>query len=124
VSSIFEELATVRPEDLVIGISFPRYSRLTVQGFEYARAKGAHMLALTDSVLSPLAPLAGITLTAQSNLGSFIESFAAPLSLINALVTAVGRRDKEKTLACLDELEEVAAKHRIFYSPSGGGTSI
>lgn len=124
VSSIFEELATVRPEDLVIGISFPRYTRLTVEGFAHARRKGAKTLALTDSILSPLAPLADITLTAESNLGSFIESFAAPLSLINALVTAVGRRDKEKTLACLDELEEVAAKHRIFYSPSGGGTSI
>ena len=124
VSSIFEELATVRPEDLVIGISFPRYTRLTVQGFEYARARGARMLALTDSILSPLAPLADITLTAQSNLGSFIESFAAPLSVINALVTAVGRRDKEKTLACLDELEEVAARHSIFYQPGGGGNGV
>jgi DNA-binding MurR/RpiR family transcriptional regulator len=61
---------------------------------------------------------------AQSNLGSFIESFAAPLSMINALVTAVGRRDKEKTLACLDELEAIASKHGIFYHPGGGGNGI
>jgi DNA-binding MurR/RpiR family transcriptional regulator len=124
VSSIFEELATVRPEDLVIGISFPRYTRLTIQGFEFARARGARMLALTDSILSPLALLADITLTAQSNLGSFIESFVAPLSVINALLTAVGRRDKEKTLARLDELEEVATSHSIFYQPGGGGSSV
>ncbi|MDK2882645.1 MAG: hypothetical protein PWP58_981 [Bacillota bacterium] len=124
VSSIFEELAMVRPEDLVIGISFPRYSRLTVEGFAYARDRGAKTLALTDSILSPLAPLADITLMAQSNLGSFIESFAAPLSMINALVTAVGRRDKEKTLACLDELEAIASKHGIFYHPGGGGNGI
>ncbi|MGI6604125.1 MAG: MurR/RpiR family transcriptional regulator [bacterium] len=124
VSSIFEELATVRSEDLVIGISFPRYTRLTIQGFEFARARGARMLALTDSILSPLALLADITLTAQSNLGSFIESFVAPLSVINALLTAVGRRDKEKTLARLDELEEVATRHSIFYQPGGGGSSV
>lgn len=123
VSSIFEELAAVRPQDLVVGISFPRYTRVTVEGFAYARKKGARTLALTDSVISPLGQLADITLTAQSNLGSFIESFAAPLSVINALVTAVGRRDQEKTLACLDELEEIASQHNIFYVPGGGGNS-
>lgn len=122
--SIFEELTTVRPEDLVIGISFPRYTRIIVEGFAYARSKGAKTLALTDSVISPLGQLADITLTARSNLGSFIESFVAPLSVINALLTAVGRRDKDKTLTCLDELEEIAQKHDIFYLPGGGNNII
>lgn len=122
--SIFEELAIVKSEDLVIGISFPRYTRFIVEGFAYARAKGAKTLALTDSVISPLGQMADITLTARSDLGSFIESFVAPLSVINALLTAVGRRDKDKTLACLDELEEVAQRHSIFYLPGGGNNII
>ncbi|MGI6597154.1 MAG: MurR/RpiR family transcriptional regulator [bacterium] len=122
--SIFEELAPVKPEDLVIGISFPRYTRKIVEGFAYARVKGAKTLALTDNVISPLGQMADITLTARSSLGSFIESFVAPLSVINALLTAVGRRDKDKTLACLDELEELAQEHRIFYLPGGGVNNI
>ena len=121
--SIFEELGAVQPGDLVIGISFPRYSRVTIEGFAYARKRGATTLALTDNVISPLGQLADITLTARSNLGSFIESFVAPLSVVNALLTAVGRRDKDKTLTCLDELEEVAQKHNIFYLPGGGNNN-
>lgn len=121
--SIFEELGAVKPGDLAIGISFPRYSRVTIEGFAYARQKGATTLALTDNVISPLGQLADITLPARSNLGSFIESFVAPLSVINALLTAVGRRDKDKTLARLDELEEVAQKHNIFYLPGGGNNN-
>lgn len=117
--SIYEELFPLRPQDLVIGISFPRYTREIVEGFAYARAKGAKTLALTDNVISPLGQMADISLTARSNLGSYIESFVAPLSVINALLTAVGRRDKDKTLACLDELEELAQEHRIFYLPGG-----
>ncbi|HHV08262.1 MAG TPA: MurR/RpiR family transcriptional regulator [Firmicutes bacterium] len=122
--SIFEELAPVKPKDLVIGISFPRYTRIVVEGFAYARSKGAKTLALTDNVISPLGQMADITLTATSNLGSFIESFVAPLSVVNALLTAVGRRDKDKTLTCLDELEEIAQKHDVFYLPGGGSNNI
>ena len=121
--SIFEELAAVQPGDLVIGISFPRYSRITIEGFVYARRKGATTLVITDNVISPLGQQADITLTARSNLGSYIESFAAPLSVVNALLTAVGRRDKDKTLTRLDELEEIAQEHDIFYLPGGGNNN-
>jgi DNA-binding MurR/RpiR family transcriptional regulator len=121
VSSIFEELFGAGPEDVVVAISFPRYSATTVQGFRYAKERGAVTVALTDSEVSPLAQLADVTLTARSHLGSFIESFVAPLSVINALVTAVGRRDEDTTLAWLERLEETCGRHAIFCMPEGGG---
>ncbi|MFY9429422.1 MAG: SIS domain-containing protein, partial [bacterium] len=113
--SIFEQLAIVQPEDLVIGISFPRYTSISVEGFEFAARMGACTVAITDSVISPLAQLADLTLIAKSDLNSFIEAFAAPLSLITALATAVGMRERENVLHSLEQLEEIWDNYRIFY---------
>ena len=74
---------------------------------EYAKKKGAKIAAITDSVLSPLAQLADLSVFANSNLNSFIDSFAASLSLINALLTAVGARKRKENLEFLSELEEI-----------------
>jgi DNA-binding MurR/RpiR family transcriptional regulator len=115
VTSIFEQLAIVQTEDLVIGISFPRYTSKSVEGFEYAARRGARTVAITDSVISPLAQLADLTLIAKSDLNSFIEAFAAPLSLITALATAVGMRERENVLRSLEHLEEIWDNYRIFY---------
>ncbi|KUO49638.1 MAG: hypothetical protein APF76_00205 [Desulfitibacter sp. BRH_c19] len=115
VSSIYEQLSVVRNTDLVIGISFPRYTRQTIDGVEYAKKLGAKVVVITDTVVSPLAQWADITLTSQSNIGSFIESFAAPLSLINALVTAVGRKQRDQTLDILEKQEVIWERCNIFY---------
>ncbi len=118
ISSIFEQFMDIKEGDLVIGISFPRYTRKTLEGLEFAKKQGASTLAITDSVVSPLAQLADITLFVESDMGSFIESLTAPLSVINALVTAVGRKQKEKTLDILEHLEEVWEEYDIFYLSS------
>ncbi|MGB4029028.1 MAG: SIS domain-containing protein, partial [bacterium] len=96
-------------------ISFPRYTSISVEGFEYAARRGARTVAITDSVISPLAQLADLTLIAKSDLNSFIEAFAAPLSLITALATAVGMRERENVLHSLEHLEEIWDNYRIFY---------
>jgi DNA-binding MurR/RpiR family transcriptional regulator len=115
VSDLFERLININEKDLLIGISFPRYTLQTVEIMEYAKKKGAKTAAITDSVLSPLAQLADISLFANSNLNSFIDSFNAPLSLINALVTAVGVKRRNETLESLAELEEIWKKYNVFY---------
>ena len=117
--SIYEDLTLVSKDHLVIGISFPRYTTETVKSFNFAKNMGAKTIAITDSIISPLGQMADITLTAKSNIGSFMESFVAPLSLINAILTAVGQRDKSRTLACLDNVEKIASNHDIFYLPGG-----
>lgn len=115
VNDLFERLININKKDLLIGISFERYTLQTVEIMEYAKKKGIKTAAITDRVTSPLAQLADISLFAESNLNSFVDSFAAPIILINALVMAVGIKRKKKTLESLSKLEEIWKKYKIFY---------
>jgi len=113
--SAFEELDAAGAEDVVLAISFPRYSSMTVRAFQYARDLGAKTIALTDSAFSPLAQVADLTLVARTSINSFIESFVAPLSIINAIITAIGRQDEQATLKSLEKFEEICAKNRVYW---------
>jgi len=114
-SDEFERLINISKKDLLIGISFPRYILRTIEIVKFAKKRRAKILAITDSVISPLAQLADISVFADSNLNSFINSFTAPLSLINALVTAVGVKKKKEALKSFANLEEIWNKYNIFY---------
>jgi len=114
-SDVFERLINISKKDLLIGISFPRYTLRTIEIVKFAKKRRAKTAAITDSVISPLAQLADISVFADSNLNSFINSFTAPLSLINALVTAVGVKKKKEALKSLANLEEIWNKYNIFY---------
>lgn len=114
--TLFEQLTAVEKGDLVIGISFPRYSRQTVEGLKYAQEKGATTLAITDSVISPLAKFSKVALVAHSGTASFIDSFVAPLSVINALIIAVGTRESHRTKEALKQLEEIWKTFNIYYT--------
>lgn len=115
-----EQMSALDPADLVIAISFPRYTRRTVEIADYARARGAGVLAITDSVMSPLAHRATVVLTAHSGIDSFVDSFTAPLSLINALLTAVGQKAQSRTVPALERLEGDWGRYRVFWDEPGG----
>lgn len=102
-----EELMAAGPEDVVVGITFPRYARGTAEAFRLAARRGARTILITDSVVSPLVEDAGIVLTARSDSPSFADSLVAPLSLINALITAVALAEPERVRAALSELEDI-----------------
>lgn len=114
--TLFDQLTAVETGDLVIGISFPRYSRQTVEGLKYAQEKGATTLAITDSVISPLARFSKVVLVAQSDMTSFIDSFVAPLSVINALIIAVGTKESHRTEEALKQLEKIWKTFNIYYT--------
>ena len=116
---IFEQLLRVRPEDVVIGLSFPRYSSGTVQALRFVRDRGAGVVALTDSETSPLAETATELLLAQSDMASFVDSLVAPLSLVNALIVAVGRRRNEDVEQTFAGLERIWSEYEV-YEPAGG----
>ena len=97
-SEMFEQMLHVGPDDVVIGISFPRYSTRTIRAMEFAKDQGATVIALTDCELSPLCENAAIRLLAKSDMASFVDSLVAPLSIINALIVAVGNRLKRRAL--------------------------
>ena len=76
----FEQLVQVQPGDVLLAISFPRYSKMTVNAVQYVREKGADVVAITDSTLAPLYPLASAALLVRSDMISFVDSITAPLS--------------------------------------------
>lgn len=111
---ISEKLFRLDENDVVIGLSFARYTKNTVEAVSFAKDRGSTVIAITDNMLSPLVPYANITLCARSDMPSFIDSFVAPLSLINALITAVGRKKRAEIEKHLEELEAVWERFGIF----------
>ena len=115
VSEIFEQVLRVGPGDVLFGISFPRYSKRTLSAMQYARDRGAKVIALTDSQLSPLARVADHLLLARSDMASFVDSLVAPLSVINALIVGMSRRDEiEHTF---NKLESIWEKYDVYEKP-------
>ena len=113
-SEMFEQLLPIGEQDVLIAISFPRYSNRTVRAVRYAHSRGADVVALTDSAQSPLAPYADQVLTARSDLASFVDSLVAPLSIINAMVAAVSMRRHDEVAARLRRLEEIWDEYDIY----------
>ena len=117
VSEMFEQMLRVGPEDVVICISFPRYSSRTVKAMQFARDRGATVVALTDSEMSPLAGMAQHTLLAKSDMASFVDSLVAPLSLINALIVAVGRKKNDDLSRTFETLEKIWDEYDVYEKP-------
>ncbi|MBB6452311.1 DNA-binding MurR/RpiR family transcriptional regulator [Salirhabdus euzebyi] len=118
---IAEKFYQLNKKDVVIGISFPRYTKSTLKMFSFAKERGATTIALTDNLLSPLVPYADIPLTASSRMPTFIDSFVAPLSLINAIITHVGASKKVDISKKLDELESKWDYLDIFHKKGEDG---
>lgn len=114
ISDIFEQVINIKEGDLVIGIGFPRYAAKTIDILDFAKSKGAEVVALTDSLLSPLAAKADYTLIAQSNMASFVDSLVAPLSVINALIIAIGMREKNNISDTFNNLETIWKEYNVY----------
>lgn len=114
ISDIFEQMINVGEGDLVIGIGFPRYATRTIEALSFAQSRNAKVVAITDSLLSPLASKADYSLIAQSNMASFVDSLVAPLSVINALIIAVGLREKEKISNTYNTLENIWQEYEVY----------
>ncbi len=113
-SEIFESLLRVGEGDVVIGISFPRYSSRTVQAMSFARDRGATTVAITDGETSPLVSISRYTLMARSDMASFVDSLVAPLSLVNALLVAVSQRKNEDLANTFHTLEQIWEEYNVY----------
>ncbi|MFA6308168.1 MAG: MurR/RpiR family transcriptional regulator [Clostridia bacterium] len=114
VSEMFEQIIRVTEGDLVIGISFPRYSKRTIKAMEYVKSQNATVIAITDSVESPLAKTAHYSLIARSDMASFVDSLVAPLSIINALIVAVGASRKQSIYETFERLEKIWDEYQVY----------
>ncbi len=111
---ILESILRIGPGDLLVGISFPRYSKSTVKGVQFAHDRGADVVAVTDSAMSPLYPLASAVLLARSDMISFVDSLVAPFSLLNALIVAAGHRKDVDISQTFDRLEGIWDEYGVF----------
>ena len=113
-SEMFEQMLRVGEGDVVVGISFPRYSTRSVRAMEFARDQGATVVAITDSEMSPLYDTANYRLLAKSDMISFADSLVAPLSIINALIAAVGRKRSNEVTATFERLERIWDEYQVY----------
>ena len=111
---IFEQILDIGKEDVLIAISFPRYSKRTVRAVQYAHNAGADVVSLTDSKQSPIAADCDQLLIAHSDMASFVDSLVAPLSIINAMVAAVSMRHHDEVKKRLRRLEEIWDEYDIY----------
>ena len=111
---IFAQIMNISEGDVIVAISFPRYSRKLITAVNYAKDSGATVIALTDSTASPIATFADNLLVARSDMASFADSLIAPLSVINALVVAVSRKKQDELRVRLHQLEKIWDEYNVY----------
>ncbi len=113
-SEIFEQLFRIGPDDVIIGITFPRYSKRVINAMEFAKSRGAKTIVLTDSNDSPVAETADCVLVARSDMVSFVDSLVAPLSIINAMTVAIGKKKEKELTDTFNQLEDIWDKYEVY----------
>jgi len=114
VSDTKQRMIRAGNRDVLICISFPRYSKSAAVTARFAKSRGTRIIAITDGNTSPLAPLADNLLLAKSDMASFADSLVAPLSLINALIVAVGMKKRGEIEKVFAELEKIWNQEDVY----------
>lgn len=120
-SEIFEQMFRINKDDVLIAISFPRYSKQTVDALRFASDRQATIIALTDSQSSPIASFATHLLIARSDMASFVDSLVAPLSLINALIVGATMSKREEVQHTFSDLENIWDKYQVYEKAEENG---
>lgn len=113
-SELFEQMIRIGEQDVIIGISFPRYSMRTLKALEFANNRNAKVITLTDSIHSPMNLYSSCNLIARSDMASIVDSLVAPLSVINALVVALSMRKQKTVVATLEALEKIWDEYQVY----------
>ena len=113
-SEVFENIMQIGPEDVLIAVSFPRYSKRVIKAVEFASKAGANVISITDRDASPIAEYADQLLMAKSDMASFVDSLVAPLSLVNAIIASVSLLRKDEVEQRLRKLEEIWEEYEVY----------
>ncbi len=113
-SEMFEQMFRINENDVCIAISFPRYSKQTVNALRFIQDRKATIISITDTADSPMAPYTDHLLVAKSNMASVVDSLVAPLSLINALIVSVTLSKKEEVYNNFNDLESIWDKYQVY----------
>lgn len=127
-SEIFEQLIRIGEEDVIIGISFPRYSMRTLKALEFASNRNAKVITLTDSIHSPMNLYSSCNLIARSDMASIVDSLVAPLSVVNALIVALCMKKQKEVVSTLEMLEKIWGEYQVYsgdeLNPVSGTVSV
>ena len=118
-SEMFEQIMSIGAEDVMIAISFPRYSKRIIRAVDFAKHAGADVITLTDAETSPIAPQASQLLIAKSDMASFVDSLVAPLSIVNAIIVAVSLKKQEEVSVRLRQLEKIWDEYDVYDKNQG-----
>ncbi len=113
-SELFEQMVRISKDDVIIGISFPRYSMRTLKAMEFANNRSAKVITLTDSVHSPMNLYSSCNLIAKSDMASIVDSLVAPLSVINALIVALCMKKQGEVVNTLEMLEDIWDEYQVY----------
>ena len=113
-TDVFQSIARIRKTDVLVGISFPRYSTRTLEAMRFAHESGAQVIGLTDGPMSPLHQEADICLSARTDMASFVDSLVAPLSVINALLVALALKKREDLNTHIEKLEGIWDAYSVY----------
>lgn len=116
VNEVYEQIMRIGEGDVFIGISYPRYSNRTIKAMQFAKSRGATAIGMTDTKSSPLAGAADVCLYAKSDMVSFLDSLVAPLSLMNALIVAIGMHSRNSLSDTFSQLENLWTEYDVFAS--------
>lgn len=114
VSEMFEQMIRIGEKDVMIGISFPRYSMRTLKVMEFANDRNAKVITITDSIHSPMNLYSSCNLLARSDMVSIVDSLVAPLSVINALVVALCLKRSDEVKKNLEMLENAWNNYQVY----------
>lgn len=113
-SELFEQMVRISKDDVIIGISFPRYSMRTLKAMEFANNRNAKVITLTDSVHSPMNLYSSCNLIARSDMASIVDSLVVPLSVINALIVALCMKKQGEVAKTLETLEDIWNEYQVY----------
>lgn len=113
-SELFEQMVRISKDDVIIGISFPRYSMRTLKAMEFVNNRNAKVITLTDSVHSPMNLYSSCNLIARSDMASIVDSLVAPLSVINALIVALCMKKQGEVAKTLETLEDIWNEYQVY----------
>ena len=113
-SELFEQMVRIDKSDVIVGISFPRYSMRTLKALEFANNRNAKVITITDSIHSPMNLYSSCNLIADSDMASIVDSLVAPLSVINALIVALCMKKQKQVAKTLTELEDIWEAYQVY----------
>ena len=119
-SEMFEQMFRINEEDVCVAISFPRYSKQTINALRFISDRGTKIIAITDSAVSPIAEFSSTLLVAKSDIVSVVDSLVAPMSLINALIVALTFSRREEVYNNFNKLEGIWDEYQVYDKPDGG----